>query len=131
VYVCLAPVCPSVIFAQEGDGNTVQGMLVLRPKIQRRSQRQWFAVPVRMGRGGSHIDGVTINVSEHGIYAFAATKLSVGDEIEITFCPPGRKKIVCARGVVRRKAVYLYGIEFLNHDTAIVGEPTRSYSMRA
>jgi hypothetical protein len=82
-----------------------------------------------MGRGGSHIDGVTINVSEHGIYAFAATKLSVGDEVEVTFCPPGRKKMVSARGIVRRKAVYLYGIEFLNRDTVTVGQRTRSYSI--
>ena len=83
-----------------------------------------------MGRGATHIEGVTINVSEHGIYAFAATKLSVGDEIEITFCPPGQK-MVRVRGVVRRKAVYLYGIEFLTQDSAIVAERKRSYSMRA
>ena len=63
--------------------------------------------------GGLQVDGTTINVSEHGMFLFAAINLSAGSEIELVYSPPG-KKAVCARGIVQRKAVYLYGIEFLN-----------------
>jgi hypothetical protein len=71
--------------------------------------------------GGLQVEGVTINVSEHGMYLFAAANLSVGTQIEITYRPPGREKTVCAYGIVRRRAVFLYGIEFLNDDTAAIG----------
>jgi hypothetical protein len=70
--------------------------------------------------GGLRVDGVTINVSEHGVCLFAATNLSVGTEIEIVYRPPGRKTSVCAHGIVRRRAVFLYGIEFLNNDAAAI-----------
>jgi|SRR4051812_4318838 hypothetical protein len=87
-------------------------MRFLSSKVPRRSQRQWIAVPVRIRTSGSRIDGVTINVSEHGMYVFAAANLSLGADIEIAFCPPGQKWIRVS-GIVRRKAVYLYGIELV------------------
>jgi hypothetical protein len=77
--------------------------------------------------GGLRVDGMTINVSEHGVYLFAATNLSVGTEIEIVYRPPGRKKSICAHGIVRRRAVFLYGIEFLNNDTAAIGDRTHTF----
>jgi hypothetical protein len=89
-------------------------MLLAPAKSKRRSTRQWIALPVRIRIGGLRVDGITINVSEHGMYLFAATNLSAGTEIELLYRSPGRKKSVCACGIVRRKAVYLYGIEFLN-----------------
>jgi hypothetical protein len=72
--------------------------------------------------GGLRVDGMTINVSEHGVYLFAATNLSVGIEIEIVYRLPGRKKSICACGIVRRRAVFLYGVEFLTNDTAAILE---------
>ena len=71
-------------------------------------------MPVHIERNGAQIAGVTINVSEGGMYVFAAAKLSLGDEVEIAFRPPEKKKVVRASGIVRRRAVYLFGIEFLN-----------------
>jgi len=70
--------------------------------------------------GGLRVDGMTINVSEHGVYLFAATNLSVGTEIEIVYRPLGRKTSVCAHGIVRRRAVFLYGVEFMNNGTAAI-----------
>jgi hypothetical protein len=64
--------------------------------------------------GEVRVDGVTINISEHGMYLFAATNLSLETEIEITFRSPDKRKLIRTVGVVRRKAVYLYGIEFTN-----------------
>jgi hypothetical protein len=82
---------------------------------QRRSQRHWVAVPVRIRARGSRMDGVTLNFSEGGMYLFAAANFSIGDEIEIAFRPPNSKTTLRLRGIVQRKAVYLYGIEFLHH----------------
>ncbi len=116
--------CTSVTFVQSRGADIVPNMLFVPSKASRRSQRQWIAVPVRIQVGGLGVDGVTINVSEHGLYLFAATNLSVGTQIEIVYCPPGRRKTVCACGIVQRKAVFLYGIEYLNDDTAPVGIAT-------
>ena len=73
------------------------------------------------------VEGVTINVSEHGIYLFAAANLGVGTQIEIAYRPPRANKTICACGIVRRRAVFLYGIEFLNDNTARVEIPRYSY----
>jgi PilZ domain len=90
-----------------------------------------MAVPVRIRLGESRIDGVTINVSEHGMYVFAAANLTVGADIDIAFCPPGQKR-VRACGIVRRKAVYLYGIELVTKPEASgdrTSAPTQSNVM--
>jgi hypothetical protein len=64
------------------------------------------------------IDGLSINISEGGMFLFAAAKLSPGLRIEIEFRRPHSKELVRATGAVRRRALYLYGIEFLNDDAA-------------
>ena len=83
-------------------------------KVPRRSQRHWIAIPVRIQLGALHVDGMTINVSEHGMFLFAAINLSTGTEIELAYCPPWENSTVHARAIVQRKAVYLYGLEFLD-----------------
>jgi hypothetical protein len=90
----------------------IGNMLFVPAKNRRRSQRHWVAVPVLIRNGGSSIDGFSINISEGGVYLFAAANLSLGTQIEIEFRPPGRKRLVRALGIVRRRALYLYGIEF-------------------
>jgi PilZ domain-containing protein len=93
--------------------------MVFRPaKNQRQSKRQWVAVPVLIRHRGSRIDGHSINISEGGMYLFAAAHLSPGTLIEIEFRPPDNKALVRTTGAVRRRALYLYGIEFLSDDAA-------------
>jgi PilZ domain-containing protein len=82
---------------------------------QRRSPRQWIATPVHILMGKSRIEGTTLNLSEHGMYMFTASDIALGSEIEIVFRPPGEKETVQLSAVVRRKVVYLYGIEFLSN----------------
>jgi hypothetical protein len=53
---------------------------------------------------------------------FAATNLAVGTAIEVEFRPVGEKASVCACAIVRRKAVYLYGMEFLDEITSAVAK---------
>jgi hypothetical protein len=116
-----------VIFVQSRRVDIVSKMLFVPAKAPRRSPRQWIAVPVRIHAGELRVDGVTINVSEHGMYLFAAANFSVGTPIEIAYCAPSANKTVCACGIVRRRAVFLYGIEFLNDDTAPVEIPRHIY----
>ena len=92
----------------------VRSMLFPPIENRRRSHRQWIAVPVRIRLNGSQVDGVTINLSENGMYAFAAANLAVGDTVQIVYRAPDKKKSVRTEGIVRRRAVYLYGIEFLH-----------------
>ncbi|MGE5113046.1 MAG: PilZ domain-containing protein [Acidobacteriaceae bacterium] len=83
-------------------------------KDQRRSERQWIALPVHIYMGKSLIEGTTLNLSEHGMYLFTAANIPFDAKIEVVFRPPSEKETVRASAMVRRKVVYLYGIEFLN-----------------
>lgn len=112
---------------QSRRADIVPKVLFVPAKAPRRSTRQWIAVPVRIHAGELRVDGVTINVSEHGIYLFAAANLAVGTQIEIAYRPPRANKTVSACGIVRRRAVFLYGIEFLSDDTAPVDIPRYIY----
>lgn len=88
-------------------------MASLPANDRRRSERHWTAVPVIIWNGDSKVEGVTINASDIGLYLFAAADLRVGAQIEVEFCPHRSKEKVRASGVVRRRALYLYGIEFV------------------
>jgi hypothetical protein len=101
-------------------------MFFLRDKTWRQSQRKPVAVPVLILNGGSRIDGLSINISEGGIYLFAAANLAVGTQIEVEFRPPDSKQLVRATGAVRRRALYLYAIEFLNDNAASTHDRTHA-----
>ena len=95
-----------------------------RYKGQRKSDRHWVAVPVLIRHRGSRIEGVSINISDGGIYLFAAANLSLGTQVEIEFRPPKSTHEICTRGTVRRRALYLYAIEFLIDDAASTHDRT-------
>ena len=65
------------------------------------------------------IEGHSINLSQGGIFLFAAAHLLPGTQIEIEFRPPDSKEVLRATGTVRRRALYLYAIEFLRDDAAV------------
>jgi hypothetical protein len=92
------------------------------PPNTRNSQRRWVALPVQIRSAESQIEAMTINVSEGGMYVFVAAHFPVGAEVEIEFCPPGEEKSVRTQGTIRRKAVYLYGIEFTPGETAATAD---------
>ena len=93
-------------------------MLFGRGKERRRSRRHWVSVPVVIRRDGSRIDGHSINLSEGGIYLFAAANFPPGTQVEVEFRPPGGKQSSRTAGTVRRRLLYLYAIEFLTEDAA-------------
>jgi len=93
-------------------------MRFFRDKGQRRSHRHTVAVPVLIRHRGSRIEGLSINISDGGMCLFAAAHLPIETQVEIEFCPPKSTHVVRTRGTVRRRALYLYAIEFLSDDAA-------------
>ncbi len=79
---------------------------------RRRSPRQWITVPVVIRHRGVHIDGVTINLSESGMFLFAAADLPPGTQVELEFLPPNTSEIVRVVATIRRRALYLFAVEF-------------------
>ena len=87
-------------------------MLFFSGEERRRTERQWTAIPVVIRHGEARIDGVSINVSDGGIYLFAAASLRVGSEVQVQFRLPQSQETVSTLATVRRRALYLYGLEF-------------------
>jgi hypothetical protein len=85
--------------------------------VFRRWQRYRLNVPIRLihaHEGTSKImSGRGNDVSEGGVLVFAGLELKTGDEVSIEFTPPFSAGPVRARGVVRHRRGYNYGIEFL------------------
>lgn len=52
-------------------------------------------------------------MSEGGVLVFAGMELKTGDEVTIEFTPPFAEGPVRARGMVRHRRGYNYGVEFL------------------
>ena len=79
----------------------------------RRSPRQWLNTSVRVFAGPAHFDALGVNLSEGGMCLFTIGTLPVGSELEIEFLPPRSSEPVRLSGKVRHRALYLYGVEFL------------------
>ena len=90
---------------------------------RRRSFRHWVAIPVVLRHRGSRIEGVSINLSEGGMYLFAATYLPVGALIELEYRPQKAKPSIFVNATVRRRALYLYGVEFQGDDASLTNSP--------
>ena len=81
---------------------------------RRRRQRQLLNTSVQIFTGSARIDALGINLSEVGMGLFTLANLPLGSQIQVEFLPPGRKERLRISGTVRYRALYLYGIEFLN-----------------
>ena len=97
-----------------GDSITMPIRLPLLAKSDRRRwKRFWFNGSIQVSSGNRRIDGLGIQVSRGGMYLFAIADLAVGNEIKLTFTEPSSQRRIEVPGVVRNRAVYLYGVEFL------------------
>ena len=85
--------------------------------VFRRWQRYRLSVPIRLihvNEGISKImSGRGNDMSEGGVLVFAGMELKTGDEVSIEFTPPFSAGPVRAKGVVRHRRGYNYGIEFV------------------
>ena len=53
------------------------------------------------------------DMSEGGVLVFAGMELKTGDEVSIEFMPPYSDAPLRARGIVRHRRGYNYGVEFI------------------
>jgi len=59
------------------------------------------------------VSGRGNDMSEGGVLVFAGLELKTGDEVSIEFTPPFSAGPVRAKGIVRHRRGYNYGIEFV------------------
>ncbi|HZU30552.1 MAG TPA: PilZ domain-containing protein [Candidatus Angelobacter sp.] len=90
--------------------------------VFRRWQRYRLNVPISVifvHDGGTKIvSGRGNDMSEGGVLVFAGMELKTGDEVAIEFMPPYSQGPVRARGIVRHRRGYNYGVEFLMESAA-------------
>ena len=86
----------------------------------RRSRRQWINTSVQVFAGSAQLNALGINLSDGGMGLFAVANLPVGSEIQIEFILPKTKTPVRTAAMVRHRALYLYGIEFLSTEAGQV-----------
>jgi hypothetical protein len=85
--------------------------------VFRRWQRYRLNVPIRLiytHEGTSKIvSGRGNDMSEGGVLVFAGLELKAGDAVSIEFTPPFSAGPIRAKGIVRHRRGYNYGIEFV------------------
>ena len=80
---------------------------------RRRRKRQLLNTSVQVFTDSVQVDALGINLSDVGMCLFTIANLSVGSKIRVEFLPPRSAEPVRVSGIVRHRALYLYGIEFL------------------
>ena len=89
---------------------------------RRRWKRYAFNSPVRVVTDSAVVEARCIRMSAGGIYLFAVADLPSEAEIKIEFASNAHENLCSRNGIVRHRAIYLYGIEFS------AGEPHNSES---
>ena len=80
---------------------------------RRRRKRQLLNTSVKVFTESAHVEALGINLSDVGMCLFAMANLTVESQIQVEFLPSRNMKPVRVSGIVRHRALYLYGIEFL------------------
>jgi c-di-GMP-binding flagellar brake protein YcgR len=98
---------------------TQTGIRLVREKpVFRRWERHRLQLPVRLvvtKDKRTHItSGRALDISDGGVLIFAGTELKPAESVLVEFTPPYASEALRARGVVRHRRGYNYGIEFLS-----------------
>lgn len=80
---------------------------------RRRQKRQLLNTSVQVFTGSTHLDALGINLSDAGMCLFTIANLPVGSHIQLEYLPLGSTEPVRVAGIVRHRALYLYGIEIM------------------
>ena len=80
---------------------------------RRRRKRQLLNTSVQVFTESAQMDALGINLSDAGMCLFAMANLPVGSQIQVEFLRPRSQEVVRVSGVVRHRALYLYGVDFL------------------
>jgi len=82
---------------------------------RRRRRRQLLNTSVEVLSGSTRVDALGINLSDVGMCLFTIANLPLESQIQVEFIPPQCEERIQVCGIVRHRALYLYGIEFLDH----------------
>lgn len=89
--------------------------------VFRRWQRYRLNLPIRIivsRNGGARItSGRATDISQGGVLVFAGIELSAGSEVFVEFTEPYSGEPIRARGLVRHRRGYNYGVEFMTETT--------------
>ena len=80
---------------------------------RRRRKRQLLNTSVRVFTESGPIDALGINISDVGMSLFTIANLPIDSCIRLELLLPHSTERVRIEGIVRHRALYLYGIEFL------------------
>jgi PilZ domain-containing protein len=80
---------------------------------RRRRKRQLLNTSVRVFTESAELDALGINLSDVGMCLFTMANLPVGSQVRVEFLPPRSTELVRLSGIVRHRALYLYGVDFL------------------
>lgn len=80
---------------------------------RRRRKRQLLNTSVRVFTESGPLDALGINISDVGMSVFTIANLAVDSRIQVELIPPQSHARIGIPGIIRHRALYLYGIEFL------------------
>jgi len=90
--------------------------------VFRRWQRYRLNLPIRLivSRNASTriTSGRANDISEGGVLVFAGIELNAGSEVFVEFTEPYSGDPIRARGIVRHRRGYNYGLEFVTETTS-------------
>ena len=79
---------------------------------RRRRKRQLLNTSVRVFTESGCVEGLGINISDVGMGLFTIANLPVDSQVQVELPIPGSSETTRVPGMVRYRALYLYGIEF-------------------
>jgi hypothetical protein len=80
---------------------------------RRRRKRQLLNTSVRVFTESGPIDALGINISDVGMSLFTIANLPIDSRIQIELLLSQSTERVRIWGIIRHRALYLYGVEFL------------------
>jgi hypothetical protein len=80
---------------------------------RRRRKRQLFNTSVRVFTDSGPIEALGINISDVGMSLFTIAHLEPDSRIQIELLMPQSTERMRIDGIIRHRALYLYGVEFL------------------
>ena len=87
---------------------------------RRRRKRQLLNTSVRVLTEKGWIDALGINISDVGMGLFAVANLQIDSQVVVELPGRDREQRVRLSGVVRHRALYLYGIEFVEAEEGTI-----------
>lgn len=95
-----------------------------RKRNRRRHERQLLNTSVQLLAGSAHMNALGINVSDVGMCLFTLANLPLQSQVQLEFLPPNSTEKVRVTGTIRHRALYLYGIEFVDETTGLLAKAT-------